>query len=136
MRRASSAFFHLSPVALAAGGRDALDGEPAVRPGIVGVIAAARRADHQRVEATTELKEAVDAAFLRVCVLDRGPGLPDDRLARAGYDFVSTKGETRGLGLALARAGIERLGGTLTVSRRDGGGLSATLQWPRLPSPS
>ena len=72
-----------------------------------------------------------DAAFLRVCVLDRGPGLPDDRLARAGYDFVSTKGETRGLGLALARAGIERLGGTLTVSRRDGGGLSATLQWPR-----
>ena len=72
-----------------------------------------------------------DAAALRVSVLDRGPGLPDDRLARAGYDFVSTKGETRGLGLALARAGIERLGGTLTVTRREGGGLSATLQWPR-----
>ncbi len=75
-----------------------------------------------------------DAAQLRVRVLDRGPGLPDDRLARAGFDFVSTKGETRGLGLALARAGIERLGGTLIVTRRDGGGLSATLQWPRLES--
>ncbi len=75
-----------------------------------------------------------NAAALRVSVLDRGPGLSDDRLARAGYDFVSTKGETRGLGLALARAGIERLGGTLTVARRDGGGLRATLQWPRLDS--
>jgi len=75
-----------------------------------------------------------DAAQLRVSVLDRGPGLSDDRLARAGFDFVSTKGETRGLGLALARAGIERLGGTLIVKRRDGGGLSATLQWPRLES--
>ncbi|MDY0329549.1 MAG: ATP-binding protein [Thiomonas sp.] len=72
-----------------------------------------------------------DAARLRVSVLDRGPGLPDDRLAQAGYDFVSTKGQTRGLGLALARAGIERLGGTLTVARREGGGLRATLQWPR-----
>ncbi|MEW6561418.1 MAG: ATP-binding protein [Pseudomonadota bacterium] len=77
-----------------------------------------------------------DDADLRVRVLDRGPGLPDDRLARAGFDFVSTKGETRGLGLALARAGIERLGGTLTVARREGGGLSATLQWPRLSSTS
>lgn len=75
-----------------------------------------------------------NAAAFRVSVLDRGPGLSDDRLARAGYDFVSTKGETRGLGLALARAGIERLGGTLTVARRDGGGLRATLQWPRLDS--
>jgi two-component system sensor histidine kinase RegB len=78
-----------------------------------------------------------DAQQLRVSVLDRGPGLPDDRLARAGYDFVSTKGQTRGLGLALARAGIERLGGTLDVARRDGGGLRATLRWPRqMPSMS
>ncbi len=77
-----------------------------------------------------------DPTLLRVSVLDRGPGLSDERLARAGYDFVSTKGETRGLGLALARAGIERLGGSLQVSRRDGGGLRATLQWPRAPQPS
>ncbi|MDD4886030.1 MAG: ATP-binding protein [Thiomonas sp.] len=81
-----------------------------------------------------EVEADWDAAQLRVRVLDRGPGLSDDRLARAGFDFVSTKGETRGLGLALARAGIERLGGTLTAARRDGGGLSATLQWPRLDS--
>lgn len=81
-----------------------------------------------------EVEADWDAAQLRVSVLDRGPGLPDERLARAGFDFVSTKGETRGLGLALARAGIERLGGTLVVTRRDGGGLRAALQWPRLES--
>jgi len=78
-----------------------------------------------------EVEADWDAAQLRVRVLDRGPGLPDERLARAGYDFVSTKGENRGLGLALARAGIERLGGTLSFARREGGGLAATLQWPR-----
>lgn len=72
-----------------------------------------------------------DAQRLRVTVLDRGPGLSDLQLARAGLDFESTKGEHRGLGLALARAGIERLGGRLVVANRPGGGLCATLEWPR-----
>jgi two-component system sensor histidine kinase RegB len=83
-----------------------------------------------------EVEADWDDAQLRVSVLDRGPGLPDALLARAGLDFVSTKGEQRGFGLALARVGIERLGGRLDVSRRDGGGLRATLQWPRsFPTP-
>lgn len=79
-----------------------------------------------------EVEAEWDAAQLRVSVLDRGPGLPDDLLPRAGLDFVSTKGEQRGFGLALARAGIERLGGSLNVAPRAGGGLRATLQWPRI----
>ncbi len=78
-----------------------------------------------------EVQADWDAQQVRVNVLDRGPGLSDAQLARAGLDFVSTKGEHRGLGLALARAGIERLGGQLHVARREGGGLVATLQWPR-----
>lgn len=82
---------------------------------------------------SVEVQADWDARQLRVQVLDRGPGLSDAQLARAGLDFSSTKGEHRGLGLALARAGIERLGGQLHVARREGGGLVVTLQWPLVP---
>ena len=109
-------------------------GEPPLLPVDAGLTAALVSLLNNAADASpgaVEVEAGWDDAQLRVSVLDRGPGLPDELLSRVGLDFVSTKGEQRGLGLALARAGIERLGGSLDVSRRDGGGSRATLQWPR-----
>ena len=58
-------------------------------------------------------------------VRDHGPGMSPEILARVGEPFFTTKpaGRGMGLGLFLARAVVERLGGAVTL---DGGGVLGT----------
>ncbi len=75
-----------------------------------------------------------DGAGVILQVLDDGPGIPADELARAGQRFfrgsnVSLPGT--GLGLAVVQAIALRHGGQLVLrSGHDGRGLSAALQLP------
>ncbi|MGV3619661.1 MAG: sensor histidine kinase [Archangium sp.] len=56
-------------------------------------------------------------------VLDRGAGIAPEVSPRLGEPFVTTKGENGlGLGIYLARATAERLGGALRLNARAGGG--------------
>ncbi|WP_454598245.1 ATP-binding protein [Qipengyuania sp. SM2507] len=81
----------------------------------------------------TVLREG-DWAVLRV--EDKGPGIPEDRLAEMLEPF--TRGEASrnrdtggaGLGLALARAVAEQHGGTLVLANRPQGGLRAEFRLP------
>ncbi len=70
--------------------------------------------------------------LLRFRVLDRGPGVPLEILSRIGEPFVTTKSEQGGLGLGLflARAFAERVGGTFALRARSGGGTEAELSLP------
>lgn len=66
-------------------------------------------------------------------VRDRGTGIADDVRAKLGEPFVTTKGERGGLGLGvyLARAYAERVGGSLRFHRRKGAGTDVELRLPR-----
>lgn len=69
------------------------------------------------------------------CVLevrDFGQGMSPEVLARAGEPFFTTKppGDGMGLGLFLARAVIERVGGSVTLDSRLGAGTTAQLVLP------
>ena len=88
-------------------------------------------ADAELVE--VELGAAADG--VRISVRDRGRGMSDEELARAGEPFFTTKepGRGMGLGLFIARSLVEQLGGGLELSSRAGEGTTATI---RLPSPS
>jgi two-component system, sensor histidine kinase RegB len=68
----------------------------------------------------------------RLRVEDAGPGMAAGVLARAGEPFFTTKpqGEGMGLGLFLARALLEQLGGTLEVRSVPGQGTQVELRWP------
>ncbi|MFN0040043.1 MAG: ATP-binding protein [Burkholderiales bacterium] len=55
-------------------------------------------------------------------VRDHGPGITEEVAARAGRTFISTKSDGRGIGLFLANATIERLGGSVALFNRNGGG--------------
>lgn len=68
----------------------------------------------------------------RVRILDRGSGMPDEVLSRAGDPFFTTKepGAGMGLGLFLARAVIERFGGQLELRSAPGEGTTATVVLP------
>jgi len=74
--------------------------------------------------------EAEQAAFE---IADRGTGIPEHARARVGEPFFTTKAPGRGLGLGvfLARAFAEKMGGELTLLARPGGGTLARLSVPR-----
>jgi two-component system sensor histidine kinase RegB len=61
---------------------------------------------------------------------DQGAGLSEEAALKAGSAFFTTKKEGRGLGLFLANATIERMGGTVRLSNREGGGATTELALP------
>jgi two-component system, sensor histidine kinase RegB len=74
------------------------------------------------------------AGRTRIAVVDHGAGIPRELLARVGEPFFTTKtpGAGMGLGVFLAKAFVDRLGGTLTIESAVGRGTEVTLAIPRL----
>ena len=79
--------------------------------------------------------EKIDIAAhwdMNSCMLeihDCGPGLTPETAARAGSAFFTTKEEGRGLGLFLANATIERMGGKVRLFNRGGGGATTEINF-------
>ncbi len=69
---------------------------------------------------------------LNLEISDRGPGLSRDVHEQLGKAPVSTKTEGLGVGLYLAHATIERLGGSLEIADRKQGGTTVKITLPLL----
>lgn len=67
---------------------------------------------------------------LELDVLDRGPGIREDIARGLGHETLTTREDGHGIGLVLAFAAIERSGGSLRYSARDGGGTCASVRLP------
>ena len=67
-----------------------------------------------------------------VSVVDNGPGIPEALLERIFEPFFTTKGEGHGtgLGLAVSRGIVEKLGGRIEVDSRPGVGCTFTVVLP------
>src|SRR5205085_3178090 len=81
------------------------------------------------------LRTAFDGASLVLSVLDRGPGIPPDRVEHVKQPFArldeSRSGATgAGLGLAIADRVAVLHGGRLELTPREGGGLEARVVLP------
>ena len=92
--------------------------------------------------AVVEVDLLADGHDLVVSVANTGDGLPPDRLAAIFAGGVSTRGQGRGLGLAIARGTAESLGGNVEVTHGGGAGaltvfvsrLPGVLQRPEVPA--
>src|SRR5262249_38876475 len=73
-----------------------------------------------------------DGAQLAISIRDRGPGIPADVMARIGEPFFTTKapGRGMGLGLFLARAVIEGVGGSLAIECPEEAGTEVSVRLP------
>ena len=74
----------------------------------------------------------VPDGHLEIIIRDRGAGIPQEVKDRIGEPFFTTKapGRGMGLGLFLARAVIEAVGGALQIDPLDGGGTEVRVQLP------
>ncbi len=97
-----------------------------------------RNAIKQTVAGSTVMLEVNPDApsdMLRLLVLDRGPGVPDEELdAIFGAFFRGSsavgKADGHGLGLAIAQRVVAAHGGTIHAANRQGGGLSVEIRLP------
>jgi two-component system sensor histidine kinase RegB len=73
-----------------------------------------------------------DATHLTLEIFDRGPGVDDNVARDAGKAMFINKsgGKGLGIGLFLANATVERLGGTIVLLNREGGGACTRLRLP------
>ena len=80
--------------------------------------------------------EAKADGSLSVKVMDRGPGIAEEELAQVMEPFYRVENSRNrstggtGLGLAIAQQLAVAIGGSLTLSNREGGGLCAELRLP------
>jgi len=71
-----------------------------------------------------------DNSVFTLEIHDQGAGLSEEAALKAGSAFFTTKKEGRGLGLLLANATIERMGGTVRLYNREAGGATTELTLP------
>lgn len=78
---------------------------------------------------------AQEGAHIILIIADRGSGMDAQLLARIGEPFFTTKAPGRGMGLGmfLARAVIEGVGGTLSLQSELGKGTTARVTLPLSP---
>jgi len=85
-------------------------------------------------EVTVRLR--VEGDHVKVEVVDRGIGIPEEFLDEVLHEFVRAPNARKhaaqgtGLGLAIAREAVEAHGGTLTLRSREGEGTTATVELP------
>jgi signal transduction histidine kinase len=81
-------------------------------------------------QGTVAVRTHREAGHAVIEVADTGSGIPPDRLGSIFEDFVTTKRQGLGLGLAISKKIVEQLGGTITVASEVGRGTTFTVRFP------
>ena len=80
---------------------------------------------------TIDLKLAGRGSTVEILVMDRGPGLGSEDPEELFQPFRTTKTQGSGLGLAVSRQIVERLGGSISLENRPEGGTICRIQLPK-----
>jgi signal transduction histidine kinase len=84
------------------------------------------------IEAVTDSPELSAGAYVRVCVVDDGQGIPEELIDRVFEPFFTTKGEHgSGLGLSMVYGFARQSGGAIRLESVKGEGTTAELLLPR-----
>jgi two-component system sensor histidine kinase RegB len=100
--------------------------DPALRAALLNLLNNAADASPESIE----LQAYWDREAITLEIQDHGQGLSPESAVRAGTAFFSTKAEGKGLGLLLANATVERMGGKVRLFNREGGGATTEVILP------
>jgi len=99
---------------------------PALRAALLNLLNNAADASPEKID----IEAHWNADHFTLKIHDFGKGLTPEAAARAGSAFFTTKEEGKGLGLLLANATVERMGGKVRLFNRDGGGATTEVILP------
>ena len=83
-----------------------------------------------RVTISGSADDRAGRKWQRISVVDNGPGIPADHLAKIFLPFFTTKSEGTGLGLAVVQKVAMQHGGTVEARNHPGGGAEFILSLP------
>ena len=83
-----------------------------------------------RVAIKGETVRAEESGLQRITVVDNGPGIPEEALAKIFRPFYTTKAEGTGLGLAVVQKIILQHGGQVEARNWPDGGAAFTITLP------
>lgn len=92
------------------------------------------RAENVEIDRESAQRLAIAAGnYVRVRVMDNGPGIPAKLLSRIAQPLVTTKptGQGNGMGLAMVRRFAVRANGTLSITSAEGRGTTMEIWLPR-----
>ncbi len=98
----------------------------ALQQAILNILNNAADASDSPVEVAVSWTQSMS----QIEINDNGPGLPQAKINELGKPFISTKPSGLGIGLFLAYAAIERMGGQLKVHNLPTRGTSVTVALP------
>ena len=67
---------------------------------------------------------------MEISINDDGPGIPTKVMENMGEPFISTRKDSMGLGIFLANAAVQRLGGTIEMFNLKIGGALTLIKLP------
>lgn len=113
-------------------GHDARGDHVLLRQAIVNLLRNAVQA-LERTQGHIELRLTAREGMVTVTVRDTGPGFDTALLPMVFEPLVTNKSKGTGLGLALVKSTVERMGGTVRASNHAAGGAEVTMQFPADP---
>lgn len=90
----------------------------------------ANRERHPGAPSQVRLEAGEADGCLAIRVIDQGPGVSDEQMAKLFTPFYTSKADGLGLGLSMSRSIIEGFGGALEASPAEGGGLCLECRLP------
>jgi len=90
----------------------------------------ANRERHPGAPSQVRLEAGEADGCLAIRVIDQGPGVSDEQMAKLFTPFYTSKADGLGLGLSMSRSIVEGFGGALEASPAEGGGLCLECRLP------
>lgn len=103
--------------------------ELSLRHAVINIIENGIKAARENVEVTFKVTQG-SAPEMEISINDDGPGIPGKVMENMGEPFISTRKDSMGLGIFLANAAIQRLGGTIEMFNLKIGGALTLIKLP------
>ena len=104
-----------------------LTAELSLRHAVINIVENGIKAAAQKVEVRVSSREG---SRLEILVTDDGPGIPTEVMEKMGEPFISTRKDSMGLGIFLANAAVQRLGGEIEMYNLKQGGATTLITFP------